>query len=48
MGRLNIRTSEKRFRTAPDLYGLFFEDISRAGDGGLNSKVPSCNSFSRS
>ena len=35
MSRLNIRTGEKRFPVAPDLYGLFFEDISRAGDGGL-------------
>ena len=35
MSRMNIRTKEKRFPVAPDLYGLFFEDISRAGDGGL-------------
>ena len=33
MNRMNIRTKEKRFPVAPDLYGLFFEDISRAGDG---------------
>ena len=35
MSRVTIRTKEKRFPVAPDLYGLFFEDISRAGDGGL-------------
>ena len=35
MSRLNVRTREKRFPAAPDLYGIFFEDISHAGDGGL-------------
>ena len=35
MSRMNIRTKETRFPVAADLYGLFFEDISRAGDGGL-------------
>lgn len=35
MSQLTISTQEKRFPVAPDLYGLFFEDISHAGDGGL-------------
>ncbi len=35
MSRINIRTREKRFPVSPDLYGIFFEDINRAGDGGL-------------
>ena len=35
MTKLNIRTKETLFPVAKDLYGLFFEDINRAGDGGL-------------
>ena len=31
MSQLTISTQEKRFPVAPDLYGLFFEDISHAG-----------------
>ena len=27
MSQLTISTQEKRFPVAPDLYGLFFEDI---------------------
>ena len=45
MSRLNIRTGEKRFPVAPDLYGLFFEDISRAGDGGLYPELLRNRSF---
>ena len=45
MSRLNIRISEKRFPVAPDLYGLFFEDISRAGDGGLYPEMLRNRSF---
>ena len=45
MSRLNIRTGEKRFPVAPDLYGLFFEDISRAGDGGLYPEMLRNRSF---
>ena len=45
MSRLSIRTSEKRFPVAPDLYGLFFEDISRAGDGGLYPEMLRNRSF---
>ncbi len=45
MSRMNIRTHEKRFPAAPDLYGLFFEDISRAGDGGLYPEMLRNRSF---
>ena len=45
MSRINIRTKEKRFPAAPDLYGLFFEDISRAGDGGLYPELLRNRSF---
>ena len=33
MSKLKIKTKERRFETARDLYGIFFEDINRAGDG---------------
>ena len=45
MSRMNIQTKEKRFPAAPDLYGLFFEDISRAGDGGLYPEMLRNRSF---
>ena len=45
MSRLNVRTREKRFPVAPDLYGIFFEDISHAGDGGLYPEMLRNRSF---
>lgn len=30
-----VHTKKVRFATAPELYGLFFEDINHAADGGL-------------
>ena len=33
--QLVIHTHKVKFDTAPELYGLFFEDINRAADGGL-------------
>ena len=45
MSKVSIRTREKRFPVAPDLYGLFFEDISRAGDGGLYPELLRNRSF---
>ena len=45
MSRMNIRTKETRFPVAADLYGLFFEDISRAGDGGLYPEMLRNRSF---
>ncbi|MCM1190579.1 MAG: alpha-L-arabinofuranosidase [bacterium] len=35
MARISVETGRRRFETAPSLYGLFFEDINRSGDGGL-------------
>jgi hypothetical protein len=45
MSKINISTSKKRFPTARDLYGIFFEDISRAGDGGLYPEMLRNRSF---
>lgn len=35
MAKLSVETGKRRFETAESLYGLFFEDINRSGDGGL-------------
>lgn len=35
MAKFNVKTDKRLFETEPSLYGLFFEDINRAGDGGL-------------
>lgn len=35
MSRIRIQTEKKLMPTEPNLYGIFFEDISRAGDGGI-------------
>ena len=35
MSKLQIQTKNRKFETARDLYGIFFEDINRAGDSGL-------------
>lgn len=35
MNTMNISANQTLFDTAPDFYGLFFEDINRSGDGGL-------------
>ena len=35
MGRIDVKTSEIRMPAARNLYGIFIEDINRAGDGGL-------------
>ena len=45
MSKMTVRTGEKRFPVALDLYGLFFEDISRAGDGGLYPEMIRNRSF---
>lgn len=45
MSKLKIKTKERRFETARDLYGLFFEDINRAGDGGLYPEMLRNRSF---
>ena len=45
MSKLKIKTKERRFETAGDLYGIFFEDINRAGDGGLYPEMLRNRSF---
>ena len=45
MSKLKIKTKERRFETAKDLYGIFFEDINRAGDGGLYPEMLRNRSF---
>lgn len=45
MSKLKVKTKERRFETARDLYGIFFEDINRAGDGGLYPEMLRNRSF---
>jgi len=45
MNRIEITTKDKRFPVAENLYGLFFEDINRAGDGGLYPEMIRNRSF---
>ena len=45
MSQISIKTLQKRFEVAPDLYGIFFEDISHAGDGGLYPEMLRNRSF---
>lgn len=45
MSKIEVYTQKKRFDTTPDLYGIFFEDISRAGDGGLYPEMIRNRSF---
>lgn len=44
MAKIHIDTNHSR-PVAPDLYGLFFEDINRAGDGGLYPEMLRNRSF---
>ena len=39
MNSIYIKTREKRIATSKSLYGLFFEDINRAGDGGIYAEL---------
>lgn len=45
MNEILIRTKKRKFKTSPDLYGLFFEDINRVGDGGLYPEMLRNRSF---
>ncbi len=45
MAKLYVDTKKRRFATRPSLYGLFFEDINRAGDGGLYPELLRNRSF---
>ncbi len=42
---LRIHTAEKKFPVSKNLYGIFFEDINRAGDGGLYPEMIRNRSF---
>lgn len=45
MSRINIQSQKIKGKTTPDLYGVFFEDISHAGDGGLYPEMIRNRSF---
>ncbi len=45
MSKVSIQTQNKRFPVAPDLYGIFFEDINRSGDSGLYPEMIRNRSF---
>ena len=45
MDKLTVTTRNKRFDVAPDLYGIFFEDINRSGDSGLYPEMIRNRSF---
>ena len=45
MSKIEVRAKEKIFPVAPSLYGLFFEDINRAGDSGLYPEMLRNRSF---
>lgn len=45
MSKISIRSKNRIGETTPDLYGLFFEDISHAGDGGLYPEMIRNRSF---
>lgn len=45
VNRIHINTKKVLFPVAEDLYGLFFEDINRAGDGGLYPEMIRNRSF---
>lgn len=45
MNKVYVETKNVRFPVAEDLYGLFFEDINRAGDGGLYPEMIRNRSF---
>lgn len=45
MSQIFIQTKNRRFKTSKDLYGIFFEDINRVGDGGLYPEMIRNRSF---
>lgn len=36
---INISPDKRLYNTSPSLYGIFFEDINRAGDGGIYAEM---------
>ena len=45
MIRFSLDKSKSGIEVSKHLYGLFFEDINQAGDGGLNAEIVINNSF---
>ena len=45
MNEVKVYTKKVRFPVSEDLYGLFFEDINRAGDGGIYPEMIRNRSF---
>jgi alpha-N-arabinofuranosidase len=45
MNSIKVKTAKKRYKTSPDLYGIFFEDINRVGDGGIYPEMLRNRSF---
>ncbi|MFC4111966.1 alpha-L-arabinofuranosidase C-terminal domain-containing protein, partial [Nonomuraea zeae] len=44
-GKLNVDTRAKGTKVGPDLYGVFYEDINHAADGGLYAELVQNRSF---
>jgi hypothetical protein len=44
-GELTVHMDQPGATVSPTLYGLFFEDINRAGDGGLYAELVQNRSF---
>jgi len=42
---INVNTDSPGFKVSPDLYGIFFEDINHAADGGLYAELVHNRSF---
>lgn len=45
MSKIKVNTANQRMKTAPNLYGIFLEDINRAVDGGLYPELLRNRSF---
>lgn len=45
MTRIDVQATQRLFGVAPHLYGLFFEEINRSGDGGLYAELLRNRSF---
>jgi alpha-L-arabinofuranosidase len=45
VNQILIETQKRRFETSKDLYGIFFEDINRVGDGGIYPEMLRNRSF---
>jgi alpha-L-arabinofuranosidase len=45
MNKISVQTKKRKFETSKDLYGIFFEDINRVGDGGIYPEMLRNRSF---